>query len=213
MSGNFNTNFIEELQRDLTASEGLDVQTLKVKWRFCRNREIAELVSSGVETVVISALERMATIQVPAEDIQWQFAGCGVMRVIQVLDKKERWRKYEFCRVAACCAGENKAVAGAIIRAMLDDLHHALVVAFPFLIPICYGDLGERLRTEPNQMSLRGMAFLACAVGCRAANDAINGAVDANSECNEGLRGWKASGAATHMDIDGFEDAVARHSA
>lgn len=93
----------------------------------------------------------------------------------------------------------------------MDFLPHALLVAFPVLIPICHGEPGEPLRTEPNQKSLRALAFLACAMGSRAASNAITSATDARLECEALLKSWK-TGSTDHLDMDGFEDAVARHT-
>ncbi len=108
--------YIEDLQRNLIASDQLDIDTLRKCWSACHTLSVAELISSSVESVVIPAMERMATIPVPVESHLFQSAASGAMRVIQVLDKKRPWKNYEFCRIAACCTGENRPFAAMIIR-------------------------------------------------------------------------------------------------
>lgn len=191
----------------LTKVSQLDDAEFCRAWNCCASRALAaELVDSGT-VLSVESMERMAAIDVDYRSQPALGSASGITNVFEVQVSRALLHPCEIVRILDCCSGKNIALVAELVRAMLDRLPQLIPLASQHLIQLCHQSVCLPTDRKPNELSLRGLAYLTLAEGgTRYAPDVIHADI-AQQECVETLWNWRLV-SATRRKLYHYEDVV-----
>jgi hypothetical protein len=203
----FSEKFYAELIERLTRSEELDDRRFHWSWSCCLNVTIAESICEAVCNHIGSAVERLAGMDLDYRSQDALKSAAGMAHIIQVLMQRAMLSPVDIIRVVDCCSGKNIALTAELVRRMLDNIPQLIPLASSHLIRLSHQAEVIPADREPNQMSLRAMAFLTLAEAGTQYAPALVNAADAQQECIETLWNWRF-GSLSRQKLHRYEDAM-----
>ena len=203
----FSEKFSAELIERFTRIEELDDQRFRRSWSFCVNTTIADNVCDLVCNRISSAAERMAGMDLGYRSQEALMSATGMANIFQVLIQRAMLSPADIIRVVDCCSGKNIALTAELVRRMLDNIPQLIPLASSQLIRMSHQAEAIPADREPNQMSLRGLAFLTLAEAGTQYASALVHAAATQQECVETLWNWRID-SPSRQKLYRYEDAV-----
>lgn len=185
----------------------LDDEKFLRAWSRCIHGGLVTAVVDSGRVGSVESMEWMAAMDVSYRSQPALGAALGITNVFEVQITRALLHPYDIERVLHCCYGKNVALIAELVRRMLDRLPQLIPLASEHLIHLCHQSVELPADRKPDEISLRGMAYLTLAEGgTRYAPSLIN-ADRAQQECIETLWNWRL-GSMIRTTLYRYEDAV-----
>jgi hypothetical protein len=194
------------VERLTNASQLDDAEFLRA-WSCCVNGGLVTEVVDAGSVLSVESMERMAAMVVDYRSPRCIGSAIGITNVFEAELKRALIHPYDIERVLDGCSGKNIALAGELVRQILHRMPQLIPLASQQLISLANQTLVLPADRSPDEISLRGMAYLTLAQGGTQYAFSLIDADTAQQECIETLWKWRV-GSLTPWKLYRYEDEV-----